>query len=77
MFTHRNPRLLDVQDESADIIADFKDRDGDDCMVEAYAGGELIEISSCSDTGCIVLDRNEAIQFANKILELTEAKENS
>ncbi|MCO7511811.1 hypothetical protein NJH77_21405 [Serratia fonticola] len=74
MFTLRNPRYRDVQDESADIIADFKDHDGDDCMIEAMAGGELIEISTCSDTGCIVLERDAAIQFANQILEFTKVE---
>lgn len=74
MFTLRNPRYRDVQDDSADIIADFKDRDGDECMIEAMAGGGIIEISTCSKTGCIVLDRDAAIQFANQILELTKVE---
>lgn len=74
MFTLRNPRLRDVQDDAANIIADFKDHDGDECMIEAMAGGELIEISTCHDTGCIVLDRDAAIQFANQILELTKVE---
>lgn len=50
------------------VVYEDYDKDGDEFSVEFY-GRELIEIMAFSDTGCIVLESEKALELANKIIE--------
>lgn len=58
--------------EGGDMSFDIKDNDGDWVILNSYAGGELFEFSVIHETGCFTLDREGAIELANKILDLAK-----
>ncbi|WP_152548416.1 hypothetical protein [Siccibacter colletis] len=55
---------------------EFDDRDGDTCCMQFYENADgdagLFELSIYSASGCMVLTKEQAILFANKILEHIE-----
>lgn len=73
MFTMRNRTYLGKVDESQ-LIADFTNRDGDDCSIESSENGAVFYINSYSEDGSFYLERDAAIAFAKKILEMAGAK---
>lgn len=52
---------------------EFDDKDGDTCCIQFYENTKgdagLVELQIYSETGCMVLTKEQAISFANKILE--------
>jgi hypothetical protein len=60
MFKH-------TKNGQGDSVYSAEDRDGDEFSVEFY-GNEMVEMMAYSDTGCIVMDKAQAIAFAELIL---------
>ncbi|MBH2967521.1 hypothetical protein JZM41_00330 [Serratia marcescens] len=54
-----------------DSILEFEDSVGDDCSLASFSFGDLIEIKVRGCADYIALDKESAIKFAKKILELT------
>ncbi|CAI1745464.1 hypothetical protein [Serratia entomophila] len=54
-----------------DSILEFEDSGGDDCSLASFNFGDLIEIKVRGCDDFIALDKESAIKFAKKILELT------
>jgi hypothetical protein len=73
MFTMRNRTYLGKVDESQ-LIADFLSLDGDECSIESSENGAVFHISSYSEDGSFQLDRDAAVKFAQKILEMADAE---
>lgn len=52
---------------------EFKDKDGDGCCMHFFENGEgectLFELQIYGEHGCMVLTKEQAIEFANKIIE--------
>lgn len=52
---------------------EFDDMDGDTCCIQFYETVEgdsgLLELQIYSETGCMVLSKEQALSFANKIIE--------
>nr|UVX62887.1 MAG: hypothetical protein [Bacteriophage sp.] len=52
---------------------DFKDSDGDTCTIDLHKGGEYIELMVMNGSACMVLEREDAVALARKILEVCDA----
>lgn len=52
---------------------EFEDNDGDVCCLQFYSDSEggcnLVELSIYSETSCLVLNKEQAIKLAEKIIE--------
>ncbi|QXG07704.1 hypothetical protein [Erwinia phage Snitter] len=53
------------------LVFSGADKDGDDFDVEFY-GSELVEISVYSATGCLLLNKEQAVALANVLIEQTK-----
>lgn len=53
------------------LVFSGSDKDGDDFDVEFY-GNELVEISVYSETGCLLLTKEQAVALANELLKQTK-----
>ncbi|WP_407206834.1 hypothetical protein [Citrobacter sedlakii] len=55
---------------------EFDDKDGDTCCLQFYESEDgnchLIELQIYGEHGCMVLTKEQAIEFANKIIEQVE-----
>lgn len=60
--------LTEKRNACGNLVCTGTDTDGDDFTVEFY-GAELIELMAESDTGCIVLDKERALELARCIID--------
>lgn len=56
---------------SKDSIFEFEDSAGSDCLLASFEFGELLKIKVDGCGSYLALDKEMAVKFANKILELT------
>lgn len=61
--------VTNTRDREGDTTAyEFHDKDGDELTI-TFTGGELMELVVYSPTGCMVLDKEGALELANAILQ--------
>lgn len=64
-----NKKLAAMNSEQRDTTAyEFHDKDGDELTI-TFTGGELMELVVYSSTGCMVLEKEGALELANAILQ--------
>lgn len=51
----------------------FDDTDGDEVVVDIHTDNEWMEVGISHSAGCFVLEKDQAIAFAKKILEVFNA----
>lgn len=60
-----------TKNRQGNLVFSGADVDGDDFDVEFY-GNDLVEINVHSETGCLILDKEQALALANVLIEQTK-----